>query len=117
MQTVQLNHVRPAFANVLLAAGFSPNLQKFLKKHPHFTQIHFDPTDKIWYIGYMDENNIWCGAKFLDVLCGAVPRPRPGRQGAPGQARLPDRVTRGVATRSIVATTRQAGATHRAWPP
>lgn len=69
MQTVQLNHARPAFANVLLAAGFSPNLQKFLKKHPHFTQIHFDPIDKIWYIGYMDENNVWCGAKFLDVLC------------------------------------------------
>lgn len=69
MQIVQLKHVRPAFANVLLAAGFSPNLQKFLKKHPHFTQIHFNPADKIWYIGYMDENNIWCGAKFLDVLC------------------------------------------------
>jgi len=62
-------HLTPTCGKRMLAAGFSPNLQKFLKKNPHFTQIHLDPIDKIWYIGYMDENNIWCGAKFLDVLC------------------------------------------------
>lgn len=53
----------------MLAAKFSPNLLKFLGKNPHMTHIHLDPIDRIWYIGYMDENNIWCGAKFLDAIC------------------------------------------------
>ena len=52
-----------------VSGWFSPNLMKFLKKHKHFRQIFLDPTDKIWYIGFKDENGIWAGAKFLRVLC------------------------------------------------
>lgn len=56
--------------SVLPVSGwFSPNLIKFLKKHNHFRQIFVDPVDRIWYIGYKDENGIWAGAKFLRVLC------------------------------------------------
>ncbi len=56
------------------AISFSPNLQRFLKKNPHFNQVHLDPTDNTWYIGHMEDNGngnngIWCGAKFVNVLC------------------------------------------------
>ncbi len=56
------------------AISFSPNLQAFLKKNPHYNQVHLDPTERVWYIGYMEnighgKTGIWCGAKFVNVLC------------------------------------------------
>lgn len=50
-------------------AAFSPNLTLFLKKYPYLDRIYLDPKERIWYIGYMDENGNWYGAKFLSVLC------------------------------------------------
>jgi len=63
---IQLNNKN---INIYSCAWFSPNLQKFLKKYPFFNQIHLDTKEYIWYIGYKDSNGIWCGARFLAVLC------------------------------------------------
>ncbi|MDD3875478.1 MAG: hypothetical protein PHT69_02595 [Bacteroidales bacterium] len=66
MERVNITHFN---GDIKKSTFFSPNLRKFIKKHPHFTQIFVDTTDNIWYIGYKDENGIWCGTKLLAALC------------------------------------------------
>jgi len=57
--------------DVVRSLSFSPNLRKFIRKHPHFTHIYLDPKYGIWYIGYKD-GNILAGAKFLAALCNGI---------------------------------------------
>lgn len=65
-----LERINPTcfLGDVVHSLSFSPNLCKFIRKHPYFTHIYLDPKDGIWYIGYKD-GNIWVGAKFLAALC------------------------------------------------
>ena len=49
---------------------FSPNLWKFLTfKNKHLTNIFQDPETGYFYIGLRDKNNIWIGAKLMNVFC------------------------------------------------
>ncbi len=61
-----LERINPAcfIGDVMRSLSFSPNLKKFIRKHPHFTHVYFDPKEKIWYIGYKD-GKIWAGTQFL----------------------------------------------------
>jgi len=68
-----LERINPAcfIGDVMRSLSFSPNLKKFVRKHPHFTHVYFDPKEKIWYIGYKD-GKIWAGTQFLAALCNGA---------------------------------------------
>lgn len=57
--------------DLMRSLSFSSNLKKFIRKHPHFTRVYFDPKEKIWYIGFKDDK-IWSGTKFLSALCNGA---------------------------------------------
>ena len=60
-----------SIGDFIRSLSFSPNLTKFVRKHPHFTHVYFDPKENIWYIGYKD-GKIWAGTQFLAALCNGA---------------------------------------------
>ena len=57
--------------DVVGSAWWSPNLQKFLKKKPHFNRIYRDTETGIWWIGLTD-GRFYAAGKFLAVLCNGT---------------------------------------------